>query len=71
MVICSVWLYRCSLTVLQWRNIERDGVWNHTRLDCMVNRFLKRRSKKTSNLRVTGLCDGNPPVTDGYPTKGQ
>ena len=26
-------------------------------------------SKKTSNLRVTGLCKGNPPVTGGFPSQ--
>ena len=27
-------------------------------------------SKKTSKLRVTGHCKGNPPVTSGFPHKG-
>ena len=27
--------------------------------------------KKTQKLRVTGLCEGNPPVTGGFPHKGQ
>ena len=55
---------------LQWRHNECDGVSNHRRLDCLPNRLLKRRSKKTSKLRVTGLCEGNPPVTSGFPHKG-
>ena len=28
-----------------------------------------RRSKKTSKLHVTGLCEGNSPVTDEFPTQ--
>ena len=28
-----------------------------------------RRSKKTSKLRVTGLCEGNSPMTDESPQK--
>ena len=28
-----------------------------------------RRSKKTSKLRVTGLCEGNSPVTGEFPTQ--
>ena len=28
----------------------------------------RRRSKKTSKLRVTGICEGNPPVTGGFPS---
>ena len=29
--------------------------------DCLLNRLFRRRSKKTSKLRVTGLCAGNSP----------
>ena len=39
------------LTSLQWRHNGRDGVSNHQRLDCLLNRFYRRRSKKTSKLR--------------------
>ena len=30
---------------------------------CLLNRLFRRRSKKTSKLSVTGLCEGNSPVT--------
>ena len=39
---------------LQWRHNESDGVSNHRRLDCLLNRLFRRRSKKTSKPRVTG-----------------
>ena len=39
------------------------GVLNHQPHDCLLNRFFRRGSKKTSKLRVTGLCAGNSPVT--------
>ena len=39
---------------LQWRHNERDGVSNHQPHDCLLNRLFRRRSKKTSKLRVTG-----------------
>ena len=55
---------------LQWRHNERDGVSNHQPHDCLTNRLFIRRSKKTSKLRVTGLCEGNSPVTGEYPHKG-
>ena len=55
---------------LQWRHNERDGVSNHRRLDCLPNRLFRRGSKKTSKLSVTGLCEGKPPVTGGFPHKG-
>ena len=54
---------------LQWRHKERDGVSNHRRLECMLNRLFKRRSNETSKLRVTGICEGNPLVTGGSPHK--
>ena len=41
---------------LQWRHNGRDGVSNHQLHHCMLNRVLRRRFKKTSKLRVTGLC---------------
>ena len=57
-----------SLSLQQCRD-ERDGVSNDRLLVCLSNRLFKRRSKKTSKLRVTGLCEGNPPVTDGFPSQ--
>ena len=54
---------------LQWRHNWRDGVSNHQPHDCLLNHLFMRRSKKTSKLRVTGLCAGNSPVTDEFPHK--
>ena len=48
---------------LQWHHTDRDGVSNHQPHDCLPKRLFKRRSKKISKLRVTGLCEGNSPVT--------
>ena len=58
-----------DMVTLRWRHNDRDGVSNHQRLDCLLNRLCRRRSKKASKLRVTGLCAGNSPVT-GDPHKG-
>ena len=54
---------------LQWRHNDRDGVLNHRRPDCLLKTLFRRRSKKTSKLRVTGLCEVNPPVTGGFPSQ--
>ena len=43
---------------LQWRHNEHDDVWNHQPYGCLLNRLFRRRWKKTSKLRVTGLCGG-------------
>ena len=45
-------------TSLQWRHNGHNGVSSHL---CLLNRLLRRRSKKTSKLRVTGPYDGNSP----------
>ena len=58
-----------SLQTLQWRNNGRDSISNCRRIDCLLNRLFRRRSKKESKLRVTGLCDGNSPVTGEFPTQ--
>ena len=42
---------------LQWRHDGRNGVSNHQPHDCLLGRFFfRRRLKKTSKFRVTGLC---------------
>ena len=52
---CLLWTIR--IMILRWRHNEHDGVPNHQRLNYLLNRLFKRRSKKTSKLRVTGpLC---------------
>ena len=62
-------LFRLIECTLQWRQYQRDDVSNHRRLDCLFNRLFKRWSKKTSQLRVTGLCEGNSPVTGEFPAQ--
>ena len=54
---------------LQWRHNERDGVSNHRPEECLLKRLFMCRSKKTSKLRVIGLCEGNSPVTGEFPTQ--
>ena len=57
-------------TVLQWRHNDHDSVSNHQPHGCLLNRLFRRRSKKTSKLRVTGLCVGNSPGPVNSPHKG-
>ena len=54
---------------LQGGHNERDGISNHQRLDCLLNRLFRHRSKKTSKLSVTGLCEENSPVTSEFPAQ--
>ena len=53
---------------LQLCHTERDDV-SRNRLDCLLSHLFRRRSKKTSKLRVTGLLEGNPLVTGGFPSQ--
>ena len=46
---------------LWWRHNDHDSVSNHQPHGCLLNRLFRRRSKKTSKLRVTGLCAGKSP----------
>ena len=54
---------------LQWRHNEPHGVSKHQPHDCLLNGLLRWRSKKTSKPRVTGLCEGNSPVTGEFPAQ--
>ena len=54
---------------LLWRHNGCYGVSNHQPHDCLLNRSFRRRSKKTSKLRVTGLCAWNSPVTGEFPAQ--
>ena len=54
---------------LRWRHNGRDCVSNHQPHHCLLSRLFRRRSKKTSKLRVTGLCAGNSPGTGEFPAE--
>ena len=63
------WPHSAAKTMLQWHHNERDCVSNHQPHDCLPNHLFGHRSKKTSKLRVTGLCTGNSPETGYSPHK--
>ena len=51
----------------RWRHNGRDSDSNHQPHGCLLNRLFRRGSRKTSKLRVTGLCVGNSPGTGEFP----
>ena len=59
-----IWIYIFGIS-LQWRFDGHD----HQLQVCLPNRLFRRRSKKTSNLSVTGLCVGNSAVTGEFSAK--
>ena len=63
------YVFRSASEPLQWRHNGRYCVSNHQPHDCLLNHLFRHRSKKTSKLRVSGLCVGNSPVTSEFPTQ--
>ena len=57
-----------QINPLQWRHNEHNGALNHRHLHYLLILLLRCRSKITSKLHVTGLCQGNPPV-NGFPSQ--
>ena len=47
---------------------EHHGISNHWQLECLFNRLFRLRTKKRSNLHITGPM-GIPPVTGGFPSQ--
>ena len=66
-----VYVYQCAKDQgsLRWRHNDRAGVSNHQPHGCLLNRLFRRKSKKTSKLRVTGFCAGNSPGTGEFPAQ--
>ena len=63
------WLLSKCRRALRWRHNGHDNVSNHQPHHRLLNRLFRRRSKKTSKLRVTGLCVGNSPGTGEFPAQ--
>ena len=58
-----------KVETLRWHPNGCDSVSNHQPHNCLLNRLFSRGSKKTSKLRVTGLCAGNSPATGEFPAQ--
>ena len=68
----DLWSQQVNYTsgaALRWRHNGPDSVSNHQPHDRWLKRLFRRRSKKTSKLRVTGLCAGNSPGTGEFPAQ--
>ena len=54
----------------QWRHwYERHDVSNHRKINCFFNCELSLSSKKIPKPALLDHCEGNPPVTDGFPLR--
>ena len=56
-------------STLRWRHNGRDSVSNHQPHGCLLKGLFRRRSRKTSKLRVTDLCVGNSPGNGEFPAQ--
>ena len=65
----GIYIKTGSSIALQWRHNGSDSVSNRQPYDCLLNGLFRRRSKKTSKLRVTGLCEGNLPGSGEFPAQ--
>ena len=63
------WVKQCFFLPLRWRHNDHADVSNHQPHGCLLNRLFRRKSKKTSKLRVTGHCAGNSPGTGEFPAQ--
>ena len=66
----SLWGYhKAKHNTLQWCYDDCYGLSDNRHFDCLINCLFRRISKKIPKLRVSGFCDGNLTVTDGFPHK--
>ena len=59
-------IYLCNTVPRSTNLTSFITVSNHRRFDGLLNRWFRRRSKKTKKLRVIGLCKRNLPVTGEF-----
>ena len=71
MQFSTLFYWLVSLYPLQWRHSECNGVSNSNNQprECLLKRWFGRRSRKTSKLHVTCLCEGNSPVASEFPAQ--
>ena len=66
--LCGHWINdptRC----LHYSDVIMSAMVSQSPVFRLLKRFMRRRLKKKSKLHVTGLCEGYPPVTGGFPSQ--
>ena len=64
------WMHNdCVVFGLHYYDVIVGAIASHQSHDCLLHHLFRRRSKKTSKLRVTGLCEGNSPETGEFPAQ--
>ena len=59
------WWFKTPLLPL-WRHWNGYSALNHHLLDCFLKTMFRQTSKQHQSQALLALCEGNPPVTDGF-----
>ena len=65
-VLLSRLSHRILFYVTLYIKVMSYSISDHWQLNCLFNMF-RLTTKKTAQLHITGPCEGNPPVTGGFP----
>ena len=65
------WWWPSVMRKIHYNDVIMGAMASHitSLTSVLLNRLYRRRSKKTSKFRVTGLCAGNSPVTGEFPAQ--
>ena len=70
MLCNTLWTFSTPKCHIHYNDVIMGTIASQsTSHDCFLNRLFRRRSKKTSKLRVTGLCAENSPGTGEFPAQ--
>ena len=61
--------FNSKFSLVHYSDVIMNCVSNHLRHNDLLNRLFRRRSKTTSKLRITCLCEGNSPATGEFSHK--
>ena len=57
------------MTFITVTSPQHHSISNHWQLNCLFYNLFRLTSKKTSKAVLLALCEGNPPVTGGFPSQ--
>ena len=73
--VCK-WKHRCNpsyvpdvINVITATSNDRHGYSNCRSIECLFNRLFRLTTNEHQMSVLLGLCEGNPPVTSGFPSQ--
>ena len=58
-----------SFRVIKAMSNDCHGIWNYWLVECLFNSLFRLTAKKHQSSTLLSLCEGNPPVTTGFPAQ--